>query len=185
MESIVANLHRFAADVKAEAAKSHGGAGGSSGNSRVRDVLDPSKDLVIPSHQENASKEQFNAWKLALELRIECLPGCQNCGPILKEVRKQTETILDNVFQMILSKMTEDDLTVQSDLTHWEYTSRSLQLFLLLQSKLNRSTAKMCSHAIRDRNGFEIFRVVCREMEVEFEGLDFKLDLEIRDMSSR
>ena len=149
----------------------------------MRDVFDPSKDLAIPSLQEGASKEHFNAWKLAVELRIECLPGCQNCGPLLKAIRQQTEPISDPVFQGLFSKMTEDGLMSPSDLTHWEYNSRALQLFLLLQSKLNRSMTKMCATAVRDRNGFEIFRVVCREMEVEFDGLDFKLDFEIRDMS--
>ena len=185
VQAMMDEMKRYVIAAKADIAKTTGGPGGASGNSRVRDVMDPSKELIIPPLKDGASKEEFNAWRLAAELRIEVLPGCQNCGPLLKEIRASPTEIDDLTFNEIVIKLTQESKMSASDLTHWEYESRSMQLFLLLQGKLNRSSSKICAKATRDRNGFELFRLACREMEVEFEGLDFRLDMEIRDMAFR
>ena len=75
MNGIYDNIHKFANETKAELSRSSGG-GGSNNNSKIRDVIDPAKDLAIERIKEGATKEEFGAWRTAADVRIECIPGC-------------------------------------------------------------------------------------------------------------
>ena len=51
-----------------------------------------------------------------------------------------------------------------------------------MHKKLKQSVASLCEKSLRERNGFEMYRVVSRDREVAYEGVGFNLDFEMWEL---
>ena len=97
----------IANDTKAKWSRSSGGSG-SCNNSEIRDAIDPAKDLVIERIKECATKEESGARRIAVDVRIECVPGCSGCGPLLKAIRSEDTPNDEDSFNDRLATMAVD-----------------------------------------------------------------------------
>ena len=99
--------------------------------------------------RKQLTKEEFGIWRSTLDIRIECVPGCTGCDPLLKAVGAEEGSIDESGFPEIIGRMGDQQVEIKDstctvtqhavppemalyELTPWEYESKNLQLFQLV-----------------------------------------------------
>ena len=160
ISKIFDDLKRFVSEAKSEMRSLPGSSGRSSEERQVRDAIDPAKELQISVLKDGVSKEEFAAWRSGVEIRIECLRGCSTGQPLPKAVRNEKAPIDIDVSEGIKRDL---ELSYAADphadpphpgkaaqmssfdLAKWEFQSKALLIFLLLNNKLNKQFNKLCA----------------------------------------
>ena len=74
------------------------------------------------------------------DIRIECIPGCSGCGPLLKAIRAEESPLDEDASQDVLTAMGTDS----------PHESKSMQIFLIIHNTLNKKMARECARAMRE-----------------------------------
>ena len=123
------------------------------------------KDLEVNMLSETVNREQFILWPDGLDEYLENSPGWKKATQVLEKVRSWPLEATPERVADISSALRLDLATA---------IVKSEELFGLLRTKHNMTTDSL-SKDVDNRNGFELYRMVCQEYDPRAEGTDMAL----------
>ena len=114
--------------------------------------------------EDKQNREQFKQWTECVEVDLEQNLGLEWADLVLTKVRYCDQEITIEVFNQIADTINEEQHAQRITNSNWDYYTTRKDLYVYLTFKLNAAMKEHTTH-VRDKNGFEVYRMVTQKVE--------------------
>ena len=175
---INADMQQYLASSSSQQGQAAGGGGGG-----PRSILDP-RDFKVEKLEKTPTLEVFKKWRHDLCLFLNSHPKWSNAGLYLDKARRWPKEIPfdehDNIIDALGTDKFGQSVINKGD---WIYQKHSPELYQLLCARVNLDLSTRFSQE-GTTNGFEMWRMINREIDPAKKDADFFLKIKVQEQMS-